>query len=370
MRYEEIVKLRRDRAIENGVMTRGMAYASFRAQVNAVLKSHNPEDVLEIQTANAELMYVKDVQPGAVHNDATLTSLSVQYANDVYIGELLMPVIDVTKRSDQYAVYDQRNRFAYPDDALGPRGEANEINEGRSFETYFCKGYGYENFVSGETIAQQDAPLNELVDLTEAVAEGLMFRREKRIAAVLTTAGNYGGNTAAIGAAARWDTTAGGDPIADIQTATAALFTGKGPSRIVGFTSLDVWNVLSRHPAILDLFKFNGSSPGLATPDMIATFLGMDELLVGRAREDTSNEAASATFARIWGDSFGIIRVLDRPSIRNAAFGVTFRNGMNAIQWFDQRVGVKGGWYAKVAAEEDHKITAAPTGYLITTPIN
>ncbi len=371
MNYLDIIRHRRNRAIELGQCTKGMQYSSYMASVQQVLKSHDPSDVRAIERANNDLLQCKDVGPVVVHNDTTLSDLSIQYANDAYIGETLMPIAQVNKKSDVYFVYDQRNRFAYPDDQLGARGEANEINENRSTDTYSCLDYGYENFVSGDTIANQDAPLNELVDLTEAIAEGLAFRREKRIATVLTTGANYGANTTAIGAADRWDTTAGGDPIADVQAAIAALFNGMGTSRLVAFTSLDTWNVLSRHPSILDLFKFNGSSPGLATPTMFAQFLGLDDLLVGKAREDTANEGAAANYARIWGDSFGVLRVQDRPSTRNAAFGVTFRNGApSALQWFDQRVGVKGGWYAKVSTSEAHKVTASPTGFLITTPIN
>jgi len=220
------------------------------------------------------------------------------------------------------------------------------------------------------TLTNEDAPLNEMVDLVEAIAEGLSFRREQRIAGVLTTAANFGANTAAIGAANRWDTVTGGDPIADIQTATAAIWQGRGPSDLIGFCSLDVYQVLSRHPAILDLFKYNGSSPGLATPDMIARFFDIDRLLVGKAREDLTNEGTAPVFTRIWGDVFGVVRVARRASVRNAVFGYTFRHGaIQTVVDYDPLKGHGGGYTAQVSVSEVHQVVASPTGYLITTPV-
>ena len=70
----------------------------------------------------------------------------------------------------------------------------------------------------------------------------------------------------------------------NIQDGVAALFNGRGASKLLGWCSLDVWNVLSRHPAILDLFKYGGTAPGLATADMIAKFFGLDGMLVSKAR--------------------------------------------------------------------------------------
>ena len=291
------------------------------------------------------------------------------YANEAYIGETLMPILNVGKQSDIFYTYGQRDRLNYPDDQIGPRGEANEVQETRTTTTYVCNPFAYSNFVSAMTLANQDAPLNEMVDMVEAIIEGLAFQRERRIATVLTTVGNFTGQTAAIAAANRWDTAGGGDPIADIQNATSNVWLGRGPSSLYMYSSLTVYNVLSRHPAILDLFKYNGSSPGLATPDMIARFFDVERYLIGRARRETANEAAAATYARIWGDVLGFVRVAQRVSTRNAVFGYTLRHGQPiTTQWFDQKVGHGGGYFAKVSVSETHQIVATPAGFLITTP--
>lgn len=347
------------------------AFDRYITALKATSSSRDPKIVAAVKASNAA-MREKFLTPGQVHVDSALSNVSVQYANEEYIGEELMPVVQVPRLSDVYFKYDKRNRLAYPDDYMGARSSANEINESRSTDSYSCRPYGFKSYVDALTLANQDAPLNEMIDLVASVAEGIAFRRELRIASVLTTSGNYATtNTTAIGASSRWDTAGGGNPIKDIQNGIAAIWTGRGPSKKVGFCDLDTWNVLSRHPAILDLFKYNGSSPGLATPQMLASWFDLDELLIAKARKDTANEGQTASYSRIWPNCFGIVRVATNPGLRNASFGYTFRFGqVSTTEWFDQSLGTDGGYYARVATKEDHKVVANDTGYLITTPIN
>lgn len=346
-------------------------YQRYMSKLQEKLDSNDPAVKALRDQMNAKFVAMRvnaDIGPTAVHQNSTLSNVSVQYANDEYIGDRLLPVVPVSKKSDVYYIYNKRDRLAYPNPRLGPRGQANEISESRSTGSYLCEGYGYENYVDQETLSNQDAPLNEMIDLTEAIAEGLAFQRELRQATILCTAANFGANTAAVAAADRWNV--GGNPIPTIKTAIAALWQGRGPGSVWGYCSLDVYDALSMNPFILDLYKYGGTSPGLATPDMIAKFFGLAGLLVGKARRDTANEGQTASYSRIWSDVFGVVRVAARPSLRNAAFGYTLRNNpLRTITWFDQRCGVAGGYFGKTTESTDEIIVAADTGYLITTPI-
>jgi len=338
-------------------------------KVKSLLASRDPAIVAAVKAANDGLLRCKLVSPGAVHNDATLTSMSVQYKNDEYIGTKLMPIVTVGKLSDKYYVYNKRDRHGVPDDAVDARSRPNEISESRSTATYSAKGYALMNFVDALTLANQDAPLNEMADLTASINDVLDLSEEIRIAAILTDTANFTGQTATLSGSDRWDSASGGSFIKNIQDAAASIWMGSGATKLVGYTSIEVMNVLSRHPQILDLFKVNTS--GLATNAMIAGFLGLDEILVGKARKDTANEGATASYSRVWGKSFGMVRVATSPSLRSAAYGYTMRFGQKtATQWYDPAVGTRGGYYARVGLEEDHKIVAVDAGYLFATVIS
>lgn len=349
---------------------RRLTYTQFLANLKEILSSEDPRHKEMVRKANEGLARTKLLTPGQVHHDSTLSSLSVQYKNEEYIGLELMPVAPVAKLSDYFYKYDKRSRLAGPDDAIGARGEANEIEDKRTDDTFSCKAYGYKNYVDAVTLANQDAPLNEMVDLVESINELLDLREEMRIASILTNTASFGSNYTGIGASSRWDTTAGGNPVKDIQDALKEIWMGRGQTELVGYCSLNVCNVLSRHPAILDLFKYGGSTPGLATMDMVAKFFGLSRILVGKARKDTANEGQNASYARVWSDVFGVVRVAKRPSLRTAAFGYTMRFGPKRTdEWFDVSKGSQGGYFARVSLHEDHKVVASDTGFLINTPI-
>jgi len=323
---------------------------------------HRADHVSELEKA-----VQKAVTPGAVHVDSLLATMSVMYKNDEYIGESLMPVVPVSKRSDKFAVYPKRERFAFPDDEIGARGVSNEVDASRQTDNYSVKDYGLSNFLDLETVQNQDAPLNEMVDVVEAINEGISFRREKRILSIVFTAGSYGTNTAA--AASNWTAAnTGGSVIADVLGARSALWTGSNPTKKIGFCTLAVWNSnIANNLALRDLFKYTQS--GLATTTQVANFFGLDDILVSRAREDTANIGQAASYGRIaTGQVFGIISAAIRPSVRSLHFGSTFRmkDDPFTTQWTDPKLGKRGGIYARVATSEDHKIVASDAGFLIT----
>lgn len=326
---------------------------SARAEANAAINAYR------------EGVKTRDIGPDAVHIDKALQNLSVRFANDEYIGERLMPAATVANRSNYYFVYDERAQLSYPDWKLGSRGQANEVNQAVNRSQYICSDYGLEQFVDLNEIGNADAPLDPLMDATMLVNEGIAFNREVSIANIMTTAGNYGANTTAIAAGQEWNSATGGSPIKQIQYAVDAVLAGPSQTRLVGFCSVNVFRTLSRHPAIRDLFKYNRD--GFATAQQLAQYFGLDELLVGRARKDTTPLGASATLGRIWADVFGVVRVAIAPSPRTYCFGTTFRQGaVLAQQIFKQDIGKAGGYIAKVTLSEDWRVVASRAGYLIT----
>jgi hypothetical protein len=313
-----------------------------------------------------------------VHTDGIISTLSVQYGNDAYIGETLMPAITTPEKSGSFRTYNKRDRLAAGNDdsdLVADDGDITEIKDTRSTDTFLCETRGKKNKIGATAVSNQDAVLNELFDLSESLFEQRALAREKRIATVMTTAGNYAtGNKATLAGADQWNSASGGNPIKNIQDAKAALWMGRGQGRTLAFSDLNIFNVLSRHADILGLFLYSGNPIGLATPGLIARFFGLDDYLVGAAREDTANEGQTASYSRIWGDYFGLARVMNRASLRNVAFGCTMRWTMPGVkgsnggivtgQWYEDSKGLGGCYYAKAGESEHHKVIANDAGYL------
>ena len=377
--FEALVDLRRSN------LSKAKRYENWANATKDLMASGDPVVAEKFRQANAGLLAIKNAGPTAssIHTNAVLTNLSTQYANEEFIGEQLMPPIVVGKKSDVFMTYTKRDRLALPtDDLISENGQVQEIDDTRSTDSYACADRGYKNFIAANAVANQDAPLNEMFDLTEALVEARHLRRELRIMTVVSTATNYTATTnrSTVAAANRWNGATGGNPISDLKVANASLWRGRAPAQTKAVSSLDVYDVLSMHPAILGLFQYNGSSPGLATPQMLARFLGWDDYLVGQARYDTATEGDAVSYGRVWPDFFAVLRVANRQALRSATFGMTLRWSMAGVpgasagilsqQWFDSTKGLGGTYYAKVGESEAHKVQSADCGHHITTPID
>lgn len=364
-----------------GLVTAGQRYREHCAMIRSAMTSTNPAVRREWEAANAAyLRRIRNESPGAaaVHSDTAMANMSTQYANDEFIGERLMPPVLTDKKSNTYFTYGKSDRLQIPaNDLVSETGETPEVVESRSTGSYACQDRGFKNGIAANAVANQDAPLNELFDLTQGLLDRRGLARERRIATVLTTAGNYPtGNKTTLAGANQWNAPGSGNPVGDMQTADAALWRGVAPAVTRAFCSLDIYNVLARHEDIVGLFQYSGTAVGLATPTMIAAFLGWDDLLVGRARYATSVEGDTDAYGRVWGDYFGVLRVALAQTLRSATFGMTMRwtmpgvqgvaGGILTQQWFDPTKGLGGTHFAKVGESEAHEIQASDCGYLIS----
>jgi hypothetical protein len=353
------------------------AYKAYRKHLTNIIRGIGDEDeIREWAERNAHVsemaqVSLKDLRPSTVHIDEVMTNMSVMYANDELIGDRIMPVIfNSGKLSAIYFAYDRRDRTAYPDDTMSDRGDPAELNQNRTTTTIGLTPRSLKEYLDWYTIQNQSAPLNEIVDVVENVLYGLKFRQELRVITASTTAANFGSNTLAVAAGDRWDSATGGDPGAVVDAAMAATWSGSGPGKWVAQTSLNVHNVLKRHPKILDRFKTTGGAPMMATRQMLAEYFEVDEYVVGKARNDTANIGQTASYSRMWPDTFGIYRVSDRPGVRNAAFGYTIQDQptQQDLQFLLEKSS-KGAYQSRASHADVQQVVCSDCAYLVTTPI-
>lgn len=346
------------------------AYKQYCALFRRRIES-DPDLASDIAEINKDLA-LKVNTPGAVSRTQLLENLAVQYANEEFIGTRLLPIVPVQPSlglSVEYWLYDKANQFSYPSDEVGTTGAVNTVSEKVSKTSTALVRRALKEFSDSWVVSMQDNIVSRLIAPQMNVLHGLNFLLEQRIAAILVNSSNYGANTVALAGGDRWDT-ATGDPAAVVDAAKLALWSGTGPGRWVAFTSPAVHNVLKRHPAVLDTFKYTGNPPKMATKAMLAEYFELDDYVVGAARYNSANEGQTASYSRIWTDVFGIVRVADSPSTQNASFGYTLQQPMQTETWYIQGQGGRGGYYVQSSHADKSLIVCADCGYLVTTPIS
>ncbi len=348
---------------------RSTAGAAFERKFAAVMQVAREKPEL-IKAASDKLARLQ-ATPGMVGTTQILSDLSLAYANDDYIGTRLMPIVPVNKLAVEYWARPQESGVSYPADTIGTDGTVNEVSESVTRLAAALQRRAFKEHLDAWTQELGDQLALELIDPLLNVLDGLAFGQEQRIAALMTAGATYGANTAALAAGVRWNTPAGGQPIANVLAAKAACWTGNGPGKWAGFCGVNVYNTLKTNPLILDQVKYTGGAPAVVTRQAIAALFELDELYVGMARQNVSNEGAAAVYTRMWdaNNSFGVVRVADRPSRRSASFGVTLQVPTKSEQWFEHGRGGRGSYVVQASHADAAVVLAAPCGFLLTTVI-
>lgn len=350
---------------QDALTTYDRVAATLKANPQAKITPAQREVYDKIAEAQRALIQMRDVAGTPPHVDASLATLSIRFQNEDYIGTQIMPIAVVPKQSDKYSVYSDRDYLAYPSADIGPRGEVQQLSTNiDQSSSYFCAGKAMEERVDMDNISNADAPLDLLGNANYKANDGLEWNREKDIASVLTTSGNYGANYNTLAAGSEWDSPGGGTPVKDIQDAVGACLGGPGPTELVGWCGFNVYKVLARHPEVRELYKYTGS--GLASPQLIAGIFGLDKLLVGKAWQDTANIGQTLSLDRIWGEYFGVARVSKMPKKDNYSFGFCFDwEGKQTVVTYEQRSGRRGSYFVKVSDAWVPKVVAQRAGYLV-----
>lgn len=297
--------------------------------------------------------------------DPALTDVSVKYANQVFIADLVLPVVKVGKQTGKYYIYDKSN--LRQDKTLRAAGSpANEVEYGLSLSgVFFCDDHSLKGFVPKEVIEQAEAALNPLVDEAENVTEKLLIDREIAAANLVTSTANLTQNTTLSGTA-QWSDYTNSDPIADLRTAKNTVHQNTFRRANTLIMSMSVFNTLADHPKIIARVQY--SQLGVVTKELLATLFGVDQVLIGEAGYNTANEGQTDSLAYIWGKHAVLAYIEKSPKLKMLSLGATFTYDTRVVERWDD--GDRKGTYVRAGNDYYvHKIIAKECGYLIRNAI-
>jgi hypothetical protein len=275
---------------------------------------------------------------GNVHVDQVLTNLSLEWpGNANFVGPVLFPPVTVRKQSDKYYIYDRELWKVEDHDLRSPGGVANEI-PGRklSLDQYYAMEHSLQHAIPDEVRENSDAPLTPDRDATDLVTSRILLSREKAMKDMITNASNYhASNKTTLSGTAQWnDYGATSDPIGVIKAAIRRLHAVLFESgRIVAVIPWLVMSYLEDHPDIIDRIKY--SQRGVLTPDIIASVLGLQEVVVPGVPISTAGMGQPVTSANVtylWGKDVILAYVPNRAGLRQMSTAYEFVWGINGQQ--------------------------------------
>ena len=293
--------------------------------------------------------------PNEAHVDAALSTFATAYANKNFFADRLSPIVGVDKRSGKFFTRTRRDVSKVVNDRIGPRSSANELSYTLGTANYSVDDRALKDIVPSTLMFNADDPLSPEEIATETLMQGLMLARERRVATVYTTTGNYLAANVITPTAAWSSSTA--TPLLDINSAIAAIPGSGAECFTYAWCSLPVFNNLRKIPEILAL---KGTDKGQVGRAELAQFFEIDEVFVSDTFYDTANEGQTASYGRVWSTSmFGVVKVPKSTTGASiSAFTATFRtkDGIQVRKWDDPATGKGGSTWVQPEFSDDDDI--------------
>lgn len=303
--------------------------------------------------------------PSEAHVDSILTNISIAYMQQSrnFIAPQVFPIINVSKQSDKYFVYDKNAFMRDEAKKRAPNDESEGGGYSLSTDSYYADVYAYHSDVSDQLVNNADAPLNPEADAARFVMSKMLLAIERKWMADFFVTSIWGTSTTP---STLWsDVTS--DPITDVDTGKQTILTNTGMDPNTLVLSYQVFRQLKNHPDIVDRVKYTSSE--VVTPELLARLFEVDRVLVTRASYASNVEGETAAYSLVAGKHALLCYVPPSPSVLTPAAGYTFL-------WTPQSQGrpnavstsrIEMPWKKTVRIETemawDNKITGADLGY-------
>jgi hypothetical protein len=261
-----------------------------------------------------------------IHIDVPLSNIALDYRPMGMIADMICPIVPVPKQSNMYPIWSQADAFRVVDDTRAPGEEAHKIYRSVSSDTYFCYGRALKMGLTLEDMENADeAYLSKLREgRTTFILDKLALGWEKRVALLCTSGSNVGSYSVT---ASGW-TGSGADPFTDVTNKINMVqdVSGYRPNRIV--MGGKAWRSFRKHSAVQNMIwgSAGGNPPSrMLSREQAAALLEVDQVFVGDAYYNTTQENITMSLASLWSDHVWVGYVAPNPSVDVPSALYTFR---------------------------------------------
>ena len=234
------------------------------------------------------------------HVDRPLSNLSIAYTQDSsqFIASKVGTPIPVSHESDKYTEYPQGYWNREYDSTRAEEGVANSVNYNTKERNYSIGDKALRIFISDRKRANADNLFNLDREGAELVTNSLLIGEELDFKDKFLTTGKWGLDKVGVTATPTGDqflswADAASDPVGDYKKARRGFIlrtAGKKATEIA--MTLDVFDALTEHPAIMDRIKTtNANAPAVISMQMIAALFEVDRINIISTVVNTANDA-------------------------------------------------------------------------------
>ena len=294
---------------------------------------------------------------GATYASPVLTDYLVKYTNPDYVGTRALPFVQVPKLQGTYTVFSKKNAFKREKTLRPSMSKAGTHDWTTSQETYACEPYAWREFMPYIDYDNAEPPVQAQMNKIDRCANTIMLDQEVRINELIFATGTYataqkmtltsGGTSDGY----QFDqyTAGAGTLFSIIETGWSKAFRPPDADAVC-LINEETWRIVKHHPDVTARITGGATkeAPGTVLLQTFAELIGADEVLVGRAKYDSTSKQSTQTNAYIWGRNM-LLFYRARSASRDATqLGSTFvYNPSTTAGTVVQVPGAQNGWRAR-----------------------
>lgn len=235
---------------------------------------------------------------------------SIQFRNKDYIADRVALIKDNVSKKAKIAKYRPGDWFRDEADVRAPGTRAKRGSHVLDEVNINPVQYAFAKEVTDEDVeAEGDfntPPINLQQDAVEFTADKIDLKKEKRVSTLIKDTTWADGNAAGEDAAGLWAPGGSNTMIADVRNGKATIREKTGMIPNVLVIDYETFDQLIEEATIVD--KIKHTQTAVMTEELLARVLGLDEVIVAKAIENTDpkiNGADSFTSANVWETNAG-----------------------------------------------------------------
>lgn len=241
--------------------------------------------------------------------------------NDLFVAKYVSPIIRVPEKAGYRAVITAAEMLKYEADIERAPGAAYKFGDfGAKDISYACKEYGFSVNCDDSRVAEYRNQFDLVAEATIKAMKVVLIKAETLVAAnafntsTFTGAQYYTDNSSG----ASWDSATSVDIYGQVLDARQKLETYYGvPSespQIEMVISAARYNDILKNDDFLAAFQYTSGMTDAAKRQLVASWLGLGALRVGRAVKNTADEGQTMSVSAIWSGDYGLVYVAGGPS--------------------------------------------------------
>jgi len=297
------------------------------------------------------------------------TGLVMAYKNSELIADQVMPVkvLEGKELSFKYFERTKGDAFTAPDTKVGRLSEPNVIHLSGVEKSDFAVAHGLEDIIPLEDLDQVTDKNRFTNTHLEYLMNQLLLGKEKRVADIVQNTSNYeSGNTHTYE-----DNQGIGASGFDIVTVLLDwLDKPLARPNIIGM-GYNVYTKLRTDPNVLKALYPSSNGSGVATKQQLCDLFEVNDILVGKARVNTTKNAKNLQLERCWGNNIWGHYQEPLSNLKDGiAWGMTAQIGERYAAVIEApNKGLKGSEIIKAGFYQKEVVVGKDAGFLLKNVI-